>query len=359
MNTAIRPSFVPPLWVLTVAALGAMGWVLYELKEMVVLLVLGFSITYLIAPILNWLESRGVRRSIGVFIVGFAFLALVMVSLITAVPTLVREYRALLENFPSYMESVRERLLPLYASVEGYLPAHWRAAIESRSVASLLTHDGNIPARVAKGVWRTLLAGYDVTMTVVNVLLLPFLVYYLSVDSRNLYNSFLSWFPLIRRRHIAKICSEVDAQVSAYVRGQLLVGFVLFCLFAVGLGILRIELWLLVAFISGFGNLIPYVGSIIGVSLGTVMALVTFGDFAHVLLVWGLFALVQFLEGTFVTPKIIGESIGLSPLVVILALLAGGTLFGLLGVFLAVPTVAALKVIMRYLHSWAIQQVGH
>jgi predicted PurR-regulated permease PerM len=110
-----------------------------------------------------------------------------------------------------------------------------------------------------------------------------------------------------KRAKAEQILGEIDQQVSAYVRGQLFVGFIMFLLFATGLGVLRVELWLLVAFISGFGNLVPYVGSIVGVLLATIMALVTHGTLTSVLLVWGLYALVQFLEGTFITPKVIGR----------------------------------------------------
>ena len=117
-----------------------------------------------------------------------------------------------------------------------------------------------------------------------------------------------------------------------------------------------VDLWLLLAAISGFGNIIPYLGFIIGILLSSLMALVTFGDFTHVLWVWGVYAIVQALEGTVITPRVLGESLGLSPLVIILALFAGGQLFGLLGIFLAVPTAAALRVVVRHSYMWAFNR---
>jgi predicted PurR-regulated permease PerM len=144
------------------------------------------------------------------------------------------------------------------------------------------------------------------------------------------------------------IFREIDGYVSSFVRGQFLVCTVLFALYALGLWIVGVDLWLLLAVITGFGNLVPYVGFLSGIVISSLMALVTFGDMLHVVYVWLVFAIVQALEGTIVTPRILGGSVGLSPLVIILALFAGGQLAGLLGIFLAVPAAAAFRVLVRH-----------
>jgi predicted PurR-regulated permease PerM len=150
---------------------------------------------------------------------------------------------------------------------------------------------------------------------------------------------------------VRDIALEIDSYVSAFVRGQFMIGTILFLLYGAGLWFVGVELWLLLALIAGFGNIVPYLGFLAGIVLSTLMALVTFGDFAHVVQVWVVFAIVQGLEGTVITPRILGEKVGLSPLAVILALVVGGQLFGLLGVFLAVPAAAALRVLGGYLHG--------
>jgi predicted PurR-regulated permease PerM len=134
-------------------------------------------------------------------------------------------------------------------------------------------------------------------------------------------------------------------QLSAFVKGQFIVCTILFTIYACGLGLLRIELWFLIAFIAGYGNFIPYFGFVSGILLATLMTMVTYGDFLHLLLTWSVFGFAQLLEGSFITPKIVGDSVGLSPLVIMLALVAGGTLFGLLGICLAIPLAAIIKVL--------------
>ena len=357
MKTASRrESFLPPLWILSLISIALAVWALSALKEMVVLLVLSFSVAYVISPLLEWLEKKGVSRHLSVLLVGIAMLAVAVIACATTIPTLLREYRLLIDNFPSYMDSARERLAPVLTVVMPYLPQPWAEAIESGSFSSVLALNENIPKRIVETLWSTLLSGYNLTLSLVNAFIFPFVVYYIAIDYRRLYDGFLSWIPFLQRKKAATMLTEINEQVSAYVRGQLLVGFILFVLFSIGLGFLGVELWLLVAFISGFGNLVPYVGSIVGILLATVMALVTYGTFASVLSVWALYGIVQALEGTFITPRVIGETLGLSPLVIILALIAGGSLLGLLGIFLAVPFVAAMKVIIRHLHIWLMNK---
>ncbi|MBN8550702.1 MAG: AI-2E family transporter, partial [Deltaproteobacteria bacterium] len=166
----------------------------------------------------------------------------------------------------------------------------------------------------------------------------------------------LSLFPSSRRRRVAEVAREIDGHISAFVRGQLTVGTILFVLYLIGLGIVGVELWFLLAVIAGFGAIIPYMGFLAGIVLSSIMALATFGDVSHLIQVWGVFFVVQFLEGTFITPKVVGDKVGLSPLVVILAIVAGGQLFGLLGVFLAVPGAAVARVLLRHLHLWLVSQ---
>ena len=213
-------------------------------------------------------------------------------------------------------------------------------------------YGAEIGQQVLAGAGSALLAGYSIALAFVNLLILPFIIYYLAVDFRNIHSRFLLVFPFLMRERVAAIGHDIDRYVSAYFRGQLTVGLILSAMYAAGLAMVGVELWFLLALIAGLGNLIPYVGFFLGIVLSSVMALVTFGDLSHLLLVWLVFLVVQVLEGTVITPRIVGSQVGLSPLVVILALVAGGSLFGLLGIFLAVPVVAIMRVLGEHFYGW-------
>jgi predicted PurR-regulated permease PerM len=265
----------------------------------------------------------------------------------------VGEFRKFSENLQNYITIGRERLGPLLSHLEGALP---QAVRESASVGELISGlpvalsdiSGETVKRIWSAVLSTLLAGYSQILTLINVALLPFIVYYLAVDMPGIHRRLLAMVPFQSRSRVELIFREIDGYVSSFVRGQFLVCTVLFALYALGLWIVGVDLWLLLAVITGFGNLVPYVGFLSGIVISSLMALVTFGDMLHVVYVWLVFAIVQALEGTIVTPRILGGSVGLSPLVIILALFAGGQLAGLLGIFLAVPAAAAFRVLVRH-----------
>ena len=169
-----KKSFIPPLWILTLIFIVLAIWVVVQLKEMVVLLVVSFSISYVISPLLSWMERKGISRSTGVFIVGILAIFGISAAFFTAVPILLREYDTLVNNFPQYLDAAQDRLVPIRDRVIPYLPTKWGEALSTGSISSLLVLDSEVTKRVATGVWSTLIKGYDVTLAMVNLLLLPF-----------------------------------------------------------------------------------------------------------------------------------------------------------------------------------------
>jgi predicted PurR-regulated permease PerM len=349
---------MPPLWLLTVAVVVGGVWLVIQLKELFVLLLVGYFLAYAVDPIVSRLERKGVSRALA-----FSFVLIVMVSVcvlagVTAIPTIIDEFQKLSANLSSYIETSKDKIGPLLDRARMLLPEGIQSKVDfqdlSGSVVALLSQvSGDTLKKLGDTLISTLMQGYSRALTLVNVALLPFIVFYLSVDLPRLHGFFLSLFPITKRAKVAKVCGEIDLYVSSFVRGQALVCSILFVLYAIGLGLVGVDLWLLLAAIAGFGNMVPYVGTVSGIILSSLMALVTFGDFSHVLWTLGVFGAVQVLDGTLITPRVIGESVGLSPLIIILALFAGGQLFGLLGIFLAIPAAATLRVLVRYSYNWA------
>ncbi len=359
MSIRTRQSqILPPLWVLTLLFAALICWLAYELKEILVLIVVGYAIAYAVEPIIQWFEEVGVRRKFGIVLVFvLAFLGIfLLVS--TAIPTIVREADNLSSNFPAYVAEAKERAVKLFLSLELPVPERLsKAEVLEKLKGSLPSVGKDALQSIGTAAYAAVMRGYSLTLTIVNFFLLPFIVFYISTDFQGMHRRALLFFPVLKRGKVERLAKQINGYVAAFVRGQLLVGAILAVLYGIGLKLVGVELWFLLAVISGFGNIIPYLGFAIGILLSSVMALVTFGDFQHLFLVWAVYAVVQALEGTLITPKILGDSVGLSPLTIILALVAGGTLFGLLGIFLAVPGTAALKVLLSSLHDWYMEKV--
>ena len=355
-----RDSYLPPRWILATAVVCLLLWLMVRLKEIVVLLVIGFFIAYVLDPVLRLFERWRFSRITGFMVVCIALIVLVGGSVLMVGPTIVDEFQKLSSNLSTYLQTSRQRLLPVFQSLEGYLPDAMRGVINFEDInGSLASLASGVSGETVRNIGRTiigsLLHGYSKALGLLNIALLPFIVFYLAVDLPTFYRFVLNLFPMTRREGCREIFREIDGYVSGYVRGQIVVCSILFVLYAIGLGIIGVDLWMLLAAIAGFGNMIPYVGTASGIFLSSVMALVTFGSFVSVAWVWGVFAIVQFLEGVIITPRIMGGSIGLSPLVVILSLFAGGQLFGLLGIFLAIPVAATLRVLVRHSYRWIVE----
>lgn len=352
-----KESFLPPLWLLSLFFIFLMLWLVVALKEIVVLIVLGYCLAYVINPVVDFLEKKKMSRSLSIAAICI-FFVLVLISIISVVvPTLSRELTTLLQNLPQYSDKFRailstwnQKLIsldPRFANLNlNYALQH----IELEQLKPLLQ-------KLFSAMTSTLMSGYSITLTLVNIFLLPFIFYYLAVDFNKFHMHLLEIVPPRYKKKILGIFSQINVYISAFVRGQFLVGFVLFLLYAIGLGIVGVDLWFVLALISGFGNIIPYFGFMLGIVLTSIMSFLTFGDFIHFVYVLIVYGCVQALEGSLITPKIIGNKVGLSPLAIILSIFAAGKLLGLLGIFLAVPIAAILKVLLKELHQWAVAKV--
>lgn len=352
MNSSKKiESLMPPLWILTLLGCAVSLWILYQLKEIMVLLVVGYSIAYVIDPALDYLERKKISRTWGVGIIFAGFALVIAVLALTAVPTIARQYTTLSTNLPDYITTGKEKLLPLLERAKSYFPGEGGTPLDH-----LPPITGETLNKIFGGVLTALLGGYSITLTLLNLLLLPFIAFYIAVDFSPLHAEALLLFPASYRKKVRDLCQEMNHYVSAFVRGQITVCSILFLLYAAGLSLLGVQLWFLLAVIAGFGNMIPYLGFLSGIILSSIMALATFGDLSHMVKVWILFAIVQALEGFLITPQVIGEKVGISPLGIILAIFTGGQLFGLLGIFLAVPGAAIVKVIANHFHAWVLQR---
>lgn len=354
-----RESFMPPRWILTIVAVALTVWLIGELKELVALLVIGYFVAYAINPIVIRMQTQGLSRPAAFSLLCVAIMAVFALIGVTAVPVLVDEFTKLSTNLNSYIQTSQDKLGPFLERIKEYLPESIRATTDlddiQGSILSIASSiSGDTLKNIGRGVLSTLLSGYSSALAIFNLLLLPFIVFYISVDLPNIHGFFRALFPITKRSKVERVCREIDGYVSSFVRGQAIVCTVLFALYALGLGFVGVDLWLLLAAIAGFGNMVPYLGTALGLFFSCIMAVVTFGDVSHVVWVMAVFAIVQFLEGMVITPRIMGESIGLSPLIIILSLFAGGQLFGLLGIFLAIPAAATLRVLARHSYRWAL-----
>ena len=325
----------------------------FVMKGALTPLAAAFVIAYLLDPLIDRFQRRGVGRSIAIFLL----LALVggglLGGILFVLPKLQREVSGLAERMPGYLDHLVKVAIPSIEQRFGLeLPHTFEALIGS-------VRSGEIPLPLEA--LRKLLTGALATLTgslgtLVGLLVIPILAYYLLVEFDTIVAGIGRWVPPRLREYVFDKARTVDRLISGFLRGQLLVAATLGALYAVGFGVIGIDLALGVGIVAGILALVPYLGGAVALSTATVLCILKFGFDWHLGAVVGWYAVCQGLEGFVLTPRIVGQSVGLHPAVVIVALLIGGNLFGFLGLLIAVPGAAVVKVFVdelgvAYRHS--------
>ncbi len=188
-----------------------------------------------------------------------------------------------------------------------------------------------------------------------NFILIPVIAFYLLRDYHAMWPRFEAMIPRRSVDRVRALRAEMDSALSGFVRGQLTVASILGALHAIGLSIVGIDGAVVIGLLSGFLNMVPYVGTALGISLALLMAVLSFSGWAPILGVIVVFAVANTIESLVITPRIVGDKTGLSPVVVMLAILTGGEVFGFAGLLLGVPAAAVLKVLLRVMREVYVQ----
>ena len=329
------------LLLLAVAATLLVG---FALRSVLVAVGLALFLAYLFSPWVDFLEGRGVSRTLTTLGVLVVVLGLICALAIGLVPLLQKQIVELVQRVPSLLEHVQSAWLPWIEARLGVgLPAtsdELMAELVER--ARSLRAAGPLTAALSDAFRST--ASFAVSLFQLG--LVPVLAFYAIRDAPELRRGVIALLPGEIRPQVVASARSVNEVVSAYLRGQLTVAAILGVMYAVGWGLSGVPSGVLVGFLAGLLAIIPYVGPAIGLILALILTGFEYGLDVHLLYVVGTFVVVQGLEGTLITPRIVGERLGLHPIAVILGLVAGGELLGVVGMILAVPALAAVKILV-------------
>ena len=313
---------------------------LWLLGDILLPFVLGAAIAYLLDPIVDRLERLGTGRVLGtILILMVAFFVLFFIFLLL-IPLVIDQFRLLAAAAPDLVTSVQALVLNQIASISPESEAL------NSTVSNLSTMAQEKLGIIFGSVMASAISLIDVIMLMV---ITPVVAVYLLVDWDRILEKINELLPLDHASVVRSLASEIDSTLSAFVRGMIAVCLVLGIYYATALSLIGLEFGLIIGFIAGLVSFIPYVGALLGGVLAIGLALIQFwGDFELVALVVGVFIIGQILEGNILTPKLVGNSVGLHPVSLILALSLFGAFFGFIGLLLAVPLAASAGVILRF-----------
>lgn len=320
----------------------------YLLQPILMPFLVGFIIAYLGDPVVDRLEALGLKRTMGVSVVFALFLAILSGALLILVPLLVSEVNGFIQRIPSMILWLQEQVSPL-------LREHFNVDPFAFSIEELrerLAHNwqqaGGIASRVLGEVTRS---GFALLAWTANLALIPVVAFYLMRDWDDIMASLRELIPREVEPTTVHLANECDEVLSAFLRGQLLVMLLLGGIYALGLYVIGLEMALLIGMLSGLASIVPYLGFVVGILSASLAALFQFQDVLHLLLVFAVFGFGQVIESMVLTPLLVGDRIGLHPVAVIFAILAGGQLFGFVGILLALPIAAVVMVFLRHAHQ--------
>ncbi|MGD8378505.1 MAG: AI-2E family transporter [Gammaproteobacteria bacterium] len=329
-------------------ALLIVGWLIYLLGPVLTPFLVSALLAYMGDPLVDRLESWHLPRSFAVTLVFVFTLALVALVLLVLIPALTQEVSALLARIPAYIKWAEEHVLPWLTARLHVSAADIDATRLSRLVSQYLGSAAGLAAGTLGSVTRS---GGTLVAWISNLVLVPVVTFYLLRDWDVLMARIRDLLPRRIEPVISRLARGCDEVLGAFFRGQLLVMVSLAVVYAGGLSLAGLNNAVAIGVVAGLVSFVPYLGVIIGLSLALLTGLIQ-GD-GWLLLGWVLavFAIGQLLESFVLTPRLVGERIGLHPVVVIFALMAGGQLFGFSGVLLALPAAAAIMVVLRYAHE--------
>lgn len=333
-------------WLLLAGVLLA-GALLYLLAPILTPFMVAALAAYLGDPLVDTLERLRIRRGLAVTAVFALLLAAGLGLLLVLVPLLARQLTLLAEHLPRALAWVQAEVWPRLAA----LPGVEDLAIEPQAVRGALAQHwrelGGAASWLAGGVVQS---GQALVAWIGYLLLVPVVTFYLLRDWDTLIERLRELVPRRFQPAVIGLARECDEVLGAFLRGQLLVMLILAVVYTIGLGLVGLDLAVLIGMVAGLVSFVPYLGVIVGAGAALAAAAVQFQEWLPLVAVAAVFVFGQILEGMVLSPVLVGERIGLHPVAVIFAVLAGGQLFGLLGVLLALPVAAVVAVLLRDLH---------
>lgn len=326
-----------------VGALGLLFGLLSVFGGVAVPVLLGLSGAYVFNPVVSWLERHKVSRTWGTTIV----FAVCTLALAGAVLYLIPVFQDEADKLPDFFRRASTQIIPHVEALLGVsLPefVNQRTAELGAKASELLQSAGPAAARLAAS-----FAGNTARFvaTLLGLAVVPVLGFFFLKDYPRLVRLVRELIPRRAVGLVSRRFSEVDDVLSAFVRGQLTVGSILSIIYSTGLSIAGIDMAIVIGVVAGFGNMVPYLGTTVGIMLALLGLMLSWQGPWQLAVVAGTFLVAQLSEGLFITPRIVGEKVGLTPVTVIIAILAFGELFGFVGILLAVPVGAILKVVLR------------
>ena len=324
------------------------GWLIYLLAPVLTPFLVSALLAYLGDPLVDRLEKHKISRTLGVVVVFFVMTLIVLILLLVMIPMMEKQISVMIVKIPQAIDNFQNIVLPKIAQFAGFeTPTLDTSAFKRAIMGNWQSLSGAMGGMFGK----LTQSGLKVINWLAFLVLIPVVTFYLLRD----------WDLMIARIHdllprrieptVTSLAKECNGVLAEFFRGQVSLMIVLAIIYTIGLMIVGLDVAFLIGMLAGLVSFVPYLGFIVGIVVASIAAVMQFNDVIHIVYVAIVFGIGQALEGMVLSPLLVGDRIGLHPVAVIFAVMAGGQLFGFFGVLLALPVAAIIVVILRHWHE--------
>ncbi|HCE12430.1 MAG TPA: AI-2E family transporter [Enterococcus sp.] len=310
-------------------------------------IILAGILYYLMNPTVDYLERKGIKRIYSIFGLFVLVIGLIVWGVVVIIPKIQEQSLSFADKLPGYLTIIENKVNeilsdPIFSQVQDQIEA---------SNEKLITSMTDLIQNLSKSTIQNLGSFFGAVATIVlAVITMPFILFYLLKDGRQLAPYFVKFLPTKMRQPSLLVLKEMNDQVSSYIRGQLTVAFAVAIMFMIGFSLIGLDYAITLGIAAGFLNLIPYLGSFLAMVPAVFLGIV--GGPILLVKVLIVFVIEQTIEGRFISPLVLGNELSIHPVTILLVLLTSGKLFGLVGVILGIPVYAAAKVIITHVFEW-------
>lgn len=356
-NQAVTFFLVTLLVLLTIFVFTKVSFLLKPIGSFIEIILLPMLLTgllyYLLNPIVDWLEKYKITRTAAISVL-FVLIGMLLVwGLAVVIPSIQGQVVSFAQNLPSNIQKIESQVTTLLENeqFEQFRPT--ALEILNKVNDQIVSYAQKFSSSAVN--WASSLIS-TASQIIVAILIMPFILFYLLRDGQHLNRHVTQYLPTKWRSSVSKVLTDVNAQLSNYVRGQVTVAIIVALMFSVMFSIIGLSYPITLGVMAGFLNLIPYLGSFLAMIPAVVLGLIA----GPVMLVKVLivFMLEQTIEGRFVTPLIIGSSLSIHPITILFVLLTAGQMYGVLGVLLGIPIYASIKVVVKAAFDWYREYSG-
>lgn len=343
METYSRGSLTPLQQKMLIGVVAVFLVSIYFLRIIYIPIFISYFLAFLLNPLVRWMEKRGFGRVGPIFLILSVVFALITIFAVVMVPKIVVQLQLLFQRLPLLMDFFSERLGPFSARFLGYdVFSQWKEVLPTVISETAVYPAVSLLESVLLGTVKALSA-------LLTILMIPILTFYILKDYYVLNEKLLLIIPRRYLSDIKEVFRRLSIVLGGLIRGQFLVCSILAAYYSLALSAVGIEMALLLGIFSGLMNLVPFVGPLASLALTIFLAVLGGAQITQCIAVFGVYLVANLLDNTVLTPRIVGKQMGISPLTIILALLAGSELLGFLGILLALPMMAMVKVLGGYL----------